>query len=41
VQFEITEGTRQALLRWVESPAMLGSEVASEDVVEIHRQSAV
>ncbi len=25
VQFEITEGTRQSLLRWVQSPAMLGS----------------
>jgi site-specific recombinase XerC len=25
VQFAITEGTRQSLLRWVQSPAMLGS----------------
>ncbi len=26
VQFEITEGTRQSVLRWVQSPPMLGSE---------------
>ncbi len=26
VEFEITEGTRQLLLLWVQSPAMLGSE---------------
>jgi site-specific recombinase XerC len=26
VQFEITEGTRSSVLRWLESPAMIGSE---------------